>query len=575
MKPASSYVSGESRSHSFHSSNSSHSKRSKAPTYRTISRHSNVDENLFGDPLHVKERQCRLEQQNGNNCNEPEIVISRRKMFEEVIPWEECEKEKENSRRKKIRHFTSDLVRDLVIPSDSVSKKGIVIPSQKYNELLQKSKMLTDAEEKLAADKEKAKQVALSEASQQRKQKMREYDLNRARNERLTDLEEETRKQAEVLLQKALEQRQDQEDEIKALNEWILNAKIQAIRDEQILEKGQIKKEMAVEELRLDNMMELARQNAIHIQEEIEKKRKEQEMLGACMVLEQIEQNKQDRLLDLERAEQENALVTQRIAEERMKEIVNREEKKRIQEKHRTELNIANEELKRRREIEKEKDRLMDLKVMQIQNEKAEREAAYEAEQARIKHEKELEIARLRALQEKASDEAAERDALRAKRAAEASEREWRRKELLAAQKKIETENELKLARAAQEEDRKRQLAIEAGRERLEFERILKRQQELLENDKRADNEAKMKSAQNLKDLRRQICEKERERIAERNAAFEEGVRLNEEARLRRLRLNEAKMRKLKELKDAGIPDKYLSQVERKVIQFGKLTPMG
>ncbi|VDQ16925.1 unnamed protein product [Trichobilharzia regenti] len=94
-------------------------------------------------------------------------------------------------------------------------------------------------------------------------------------------------------------------------------------------------------------------------------------MLGACMVLEQIEQNKQDRLLDLERAEQENALVTQRIAEERMKEIVNREEKKRIQEKHRTELNIANEELKRRREIEKEKDRLMDLKVMQIQNEKA------------------------------------------------------------------------------------------------------------------------------------------------------------------------------------------------------------
>lgn len=103
-----------------------------------------------------------------------------------------------------------------------------------------------------------------------------------------------------------------------------------------------------------------------------------------------------------------------------------------------------------------------------------EREAAYEAEQIRIKREKELEITRLRALQERASDEAAERDALRAKRAAEANEREWRRKELLAAQKKIETENELKLARAAQAEDRKRQLAIEAGRERVEFERILK-----------------------------------------------------------------------------------------------------
>ncbi len=49
--------------------------------------------------------------------------------------------------------------------------------------------------------------------------------------------------------------------------------------------------------------------------------------------------------------------------------------------------------------------------------------------------------------------------------------------------------------------------------------------------------------------LRRQICEKEQERIAARNAFFEEGVRMEEEARLRRLRLNEAKDRKMKELR--------------------------
>lgn len=102
-----------------------------------------------------------------------------------------------------------------------------------------------------------------------------------------------------------------------------------------------------------------------------------------------------------------------------------------------------------------------------------EREAAYEAEQARIRMEKEIEVARLRAVQERASDEAAERDALRAKRAAEAREREWRRKEQVEAQKKQETEKELRLARIAQAEDRRRLLAIEAGRERMEFQRIL------------------------------------------------------------------------------------------------------
>ncbi|KAH8850411.1 Cilia- and flagella-associated protein [Schistosoma japonicum] len=472
--PASSLVSGDARSHSFHSSNSFRSKRSKTLSYRTISRHSNIDENLFGVPLHIKERQCRLMDRNCNNGTESGIVTTRQKLFKPSLLREECEIEKENLSHKKIRHLTSDLIRELVIPSDYVNKKRIIISPEKYRELLQKSKLLTDTEEQTVHEQEKFKREALLEALGKRKQKMREYDLKRVHNEQLTDLEEEARKQAEVLLQKAMEQRQDQEDEIKALNEWILNAKIQAIRDEQILEKRLIKKEMAEEELRLDNMMELERQNAVHIQEEIDRKRKEQEMIGACKILEQIKENEQDRLIELERVEQENILATQRIADEHMKEIVNRENKRKIQEKLRIELNIANEELRKRREIEKEKDRLMDLKIMQIQNEKAEREAAYEAEQIRIKHEKELEIARLRALQERASDEAAERDALRAKRAAEANEREWRRKELLAAQKKIETENELKLARAAQAEDRKRQLAIEAGRERLEFERILK-----------------------------------------------------------------------------------------------------
>ena len=57
-----------------------------------------------------------------------------------------------------------------------------------------------------------------------------------------------------------------------------------------------------------------------------------------------------------------------------------------------------------------------------------EREMAYEKEHERIRVEKEKEVARLRALQERASDEQAERDSLRAKRAQEQNERQWRRK---------------------------------------------------------------------------------------------------------------------------------------------------
>ncbi|THD24049.1 Cilia- and flagella-associated protein 45 [Fasciola hepatica] len=545
--PSSSVLSGHSHSGSVASGKSSASRRSKGLYYRTIDKRSVVDENLFGEPQRIKDRQVNTN--NEDVLKEPEITVYRPNHAPNS-----CEDNRLLRRTKKIKHISSDLVRELMYVFQVTD-----IPPE-----------------------------YLQEASNMRKQEMRKYDLARTKNAKLTDLEEEARKQAEVLLQKALEQRQDQEDEIKALNELILNAKIQAIRDEQILEKQQIKKEMVEEDLRLDDMMEKARQNAIRIQEEIDKKRQEQasegiphqrfigigrslfEMLGACEVLTQIQQNKQDRLLELEREEQENLLTQQRIAEERMKDIANRELKYAEQAKMRAELNEANDEMRRKREEDKERDRLFDLQIVQIQKEKAEREAAYEAEQARVRMEKEMEVARLRAVQERASDEAAERDALRAKRAAEAREREWRRKEAVEAQKKSETEKELRTARTAQAEDRRRLLAVEAGRERMEFERILKRQQEMIENDQREANELRRKNEKYASEIRHQICEREQERIAERNAFFEEGVKLEEEARIRQLRLADAKNRKLRELREAGIPEKYLAQVERKVLHLGE-----
>ena len=65
----------------------------------------------------------------------------------------------------------------------------------------------------------------------------------------------------------------------------ILNAKCHAIRDAQILEKKVINGEMQVEEKRLDQMMEIDRQNAIKMQEEIERKRREERFVVCNVVL--------------------------------------------------------------------------------------------------------------------------------------------------------------------------------------------------------------------------------------------------------------------------------------------------
>lgn len=76
---------------------------------------------------------------------------------------------------------------------------------------------------------------------------------------------------------------------------------------------------MMEEDKRLDVMMEVDRQNAITIQEEIEKKRKEERLLGAAKLLDQIQENEQERLFDLERKDQEN-IQMQKYIEKMMDE---------------------------------------------------------------------------------------------------------------------------------------------------------------------------------------------------------------------------------------------------------------
>ena len=102
------------------------------------------------------------------------------------------------------------------------------------------------------------------------------------------------------------------------------------------------------------------------------------------------------------------------------------------------------------------------------------RRAAYEAEQARIRYEKELEVARIRSQQERASDVRAEQDALRQRRAQEQTEREWRKKEEMMAVQKAQNEEALRRARIKQQEQKEHVLAIEAQRDRADFERMLK-----------------------------------------------------------------------------------------------------
>lgn len=66
------------------------------------------------------------------------------------------------------------------------------------------------------------------------------------------------------------------------------------------------------------------------------------------------------------------------------------------------------------------------------------------------------------------------KDELRARRNQESTNREWRRKELELAEKKAQEEAMLKVARLEQVQYREHFLSMEAGREKADFERVLK-----------------------------------------------------------------------------------------------------
>ena len=67
--------------------------------------------------------------------------------------------------------------------------------------------------------------------------KMELYDQQRTQNSKLSELELEAKQKANHLLAKAQIQIEEQEDDIKHMNELMLYAKCVAIRDTQVEEK--------------------------------------------------------------------------------------------------------------------------------------------------------------------------------------------------------------------------------------------------------------------------------------------------------------------------------------------------
>eukprot|EP00920_Eleutheroschizon_duboscqi_P017813 GHVT01042760.1.p1 GENE.GHVT01042760.1~~GHVT01042760.1.p1 ORF type:complete len:389 (+),score=137.54 GHVT01042760.1:3133-4299(+) len=220
------------------------------------------------------------------------------------------------------------------------------------------------------------------------------------------------------ILQQADVAAQGELEEVKVMKKIALYSKVVTIRDQQVEEKRLMTKEAEEEELRQAQSIEVIRKAevAAAAAEEgllVEKKKKHSETLRM-----QIEERRARRL----QAEEERALERHAMLRQ-LEELKEEEAAKALAKAAKTQalfrdVNEANERAKKEREKAVEVERAEDLKISRYIAAVAAREQSREEVRVAAEKHKEEDVARLRALQERSIDRAAQLDELRAKRRA-------------------------------------------------------------------------------------------------------------------------------------------------------------
>ncbi|XP_045467627.1 cilia- and flagella-associated protein 45-like [Harmonia axyridis] len=463
--------------------------------------------------------------------------------------------------------YDNDQVRDLVVPERNPTDLAGIWPKSEFNRLQKQSRVMTIEEKKAMIEEMERKKREEMRASEMRKEDLAKAQVHQDPHvgSKLDNVELDAQKKSEYLLERSHELLNEQDDRVKVANCIILATKCRAIRNAQIMEKELIKKQLQQEERRLDDMMEQARQRALREDEKKAELEEHKNKRYGREIKQQIKDNEVEKLLEAEKIEEESRLLNRALIAMRKEEEEKVKEHKEHQKRVREELHQANLDLERYKLVQKEEQRIADLRIQEFMRQKAAREEAREAELAMIKAAKEKEIARLRAQQQRAQDKQALMDEMQAIRIQEEVERAWREKEKQAAIKKAEDIQALHEARSRQISDIRTAQAIAIARDEDAFHKVAKVQQELFEKDQTKRAQRKDMNFKHRKDILKQINDKERERINHLKEKFEDGraFRLNQE--LHDNQISEYIKTKVSRLRTEALPDRYITDIERQL----------
>ena len=156
-------------------------------------------------------------------------------------------------------------------------------------ERMKKESIIETKEEKIQkkkiADEQIAQQMSKANA---RKQRMAENDQNRDSKVPPTLQELAQKERATNLLSKAQMQIDEEQDDVKHMNQMVLYSKVVTIRDKQLEENKRLESEWTQEQKKLDMMMEIERLKSLKEQDEREQRRKVAVKKGQTVIVDQI-----------------------------------------------------------------------------------------------------------------------------------------------------------------------------------------------------------------------------------------------------------------------------------------------
>ncbi|KAK4881796.1 hypothetical protein RN001_005115 [Aquatica leii] len=464
-----------------------------------------------------------------------------------------------------IKMFNKNGLRQIIVPSHDVKGTPGIWPDEQYKHLKKQSHVFTKQDKLNIIEEAQKKQERVVIDSLKRREALENARLEQRAvpNSKLYNEEEAAGARSMYVLQRAIDLRQEQEDNIKYANGVILVAKCKDIRKKQIIEKNLMKKELNEEEERLDQMMEQERQKLLKKEEIKEIKKKEINQKTYQGIVEQIQEHEYNKIIENEQKKEENRLIQKRIKQ--MKEEDEEQARQKILEqlKTRESLNKANEELLRIKTVKKEEERIADCRIQEFVRAKTERDEKYQAILAERKAEKDRAIAILQALQEKAQGEQSVLDEIKAQKIQKQFDREKKENERLADLKRKKVIQDLKKGRQQQVEDIQKSKSLEEKRELCELNKGAQIQNDLYEKDKERERLRKMASLKYRKELLEQIHSHEVDRIQQIRQKFEEGFSLKYKMEAHDIGIKNTLHKKMQRLHESNVPDCVIKDIER------------